>query len=97
MKSLVLQERHSNMVDIVLKLTAPEVSVTTPNTVNDCVLFRIYTPSGGADAVITVKDSANTVIGSMTQPAGFVEIMEKRPSDTVESTVAIKCTPVAYK
>lgn len=84
------------MVDIVLKLTAPEVTVTAANTVNDSVLFRIYTPTGG-DALITIRDSANNIIGSMTQPAGFVEIMEKRATDTVEANTAIKCTPVAYK
>ena len=85
------------MVDIVLKLTAPEVSVTTKNTVNDCVLLRIYTPTAGGDSLITVRNSANTIIGTMTQPAGFVEIMEKRSSDTIEANTAIKCTPVAYK
>lgn len=84
------------MVDIVLKLVGPEVSVTTANTVNGSILFRVYTPTGG-DALITVKDSGGTTIGSMTQPAGFVEIMEKRATDTVEANTAIKCTPVAYK
>lgn len=85
------------MVDIVLKLTGPEISVTTANTVADSVLFRVYTPSGGADALITIKDSGGTTIGSMTQPAGFVEIMEKRATDTVSANTAVKCTPVAYK
>jgi hypothetical protein len=85
------------MVDIVIKLTQEEVSVSgTPDTVYDSVLFRVYTPTG-ADAFIIVRDSANNVIGSMTQPAGFVEIMEKRATDTVEANTAIKCTPVAYK
>ncbi len=84
------------MVDIVLKLVGPEVSVTTANTVNGAILFRVFTPTGG-DALITVKDSGGTTIGSMTQPAGFVEIMEKRATDTVEANTAIKCTPVAYK
>ena len=82
------------MVDIVLKLVGPEVTVTTANTIGNSILFRVYSPS---DALITVRDSANTVIGSMTQPGGFVEIMEKRATDTVEANTAIKCTPVAYK
>lgn len=84
------------MVDIVLKLVGPEVSVTTANTVNSATLFRVYTPSGG-DSLITIKDSGGTTIGSMTQPAGFVEIMEKRATDTVSANTAVKCTPVAYK
>ena len=82
------------MVDIVLKLTGAEVSVTTANTVSSAVLFRVFSPT---DALITIKDSAGVTIGSMTQPAGFVEIMEKRATDTVEANTAIKCTPVAYK
>ena len=86
------------MVDIVLKLTKPEVTVsTTPNTVSDAILFRIYTPAAGSEAIITIRDSANTIIGSMTQPSGFVEIMEKRATDTVEASTPIKCAPVAYK
>jgi hypothetical protein len=82
------------MVDIVLKLTGPEVSVTSANTVGDSVLFRVFSP---ADALITIRDSSSNVIGSMTQPSGFVEIMEKRATDTVGANTAIKCTPVAYK
>lgn len=86
------------MVDIVLKLTKPEVTVsTTPNTIENAILFRIYTPSTGSEAVITIRDSANNIIGSMTQPSGFVEIMEKRATDTVEASTPIKCAPVAYK
>jgi hypothetical protein len=82
------------MVDIVLKLTGEEVSVTTANTVRSSVLFRVFSPS---DALITIRDASNNIIGSMTQPAGFVEIMEKRATDTVSANTAIKCTPVAYK
>lgn len=83
------------MVDIVLKLTKPEVEVSSiPNTVNGAVLFRIFAPS---TAKITVADSSNTVIGTMTIPSGFVEIMEKRSTDLVYASPAILCTPLAYK
>lgn len=85
------------MVDIVIKVTKPEISVTTANTIYDCVLFRVYTPSGGSDALITVKSANGSVIGSMTQPAGFVEIMNKGATDTVEANAAILCSPVAWK
>jgi len=85
------------MVDIVIKVTKPEITVTTANTVYDCQLFRVYTPAGGTDALITVRDSEGSEIGSMTQPAGFVEIMNKNPSDTVEANTAILCSPVAWK
>lgn len=84
------------MVDIILKLAGQEVSVTTANNINNAVLFRVFTPTG-SDALITVRDAQSNVIGSMTQPAGFVEVMEKRPTDTVSANTTIKCTPIAYK
>ena len=85
------------MVDIVIKVTKPEIAVTTANTVYDSVLFRFYTPAGGSDALITVKSANGDVIGSLTQPAGFVEVMNKNPTDTVESNTAVLCSPVAWK
>lgn len=85
------------MVDIVIKVTKAEIGVTTANTVYDSQLFRVYTPAGGTDALITVRTSEGSVIGSMTQPAGFVEIMNKNPTDTVEANTTILCSPVAWK
>lgn len=82
------------MVDIVLKLTKPEVEVSSPNSINGSVLFRVFAPS---TAKLTIADSANTVIGSMTIPGGFVEIMEKRSTDLVYAAPSVFCTPVAYK
>lgn len=85
------------MVDIIIKLTGEEVDVSsTPDTVHGSVIFRVYTPTGG-DSLITVRDSANNVLGTMTQPGGFTEIMAKQPTDTVSANTNIKCTPVAYK
>lgn len=85
------------MVDIVIKVTKPEISVTTANTVYDSQLLRFYTPSGGTDALITVRSSNGAVIGSLTQPAGFVEILNKNPSDTIEANTSVLCSPVAWK
>ena len=83
------------MVDIVLKLLKPEVEVsTTIDTVHDSVLFRVFAPD---TAKVTVTDSADTIIGSMTIPAGFVEIIAKRSSDRVTAIPPVLCTPVAYK
>jgi hypothetical protein len=83
------------MVDIILKLTKPEVEISTAiDTVHDSVLFRVFAPD---TSKVTISDSANTVIGSMTIPAGFVEIIEKRPSDRVSAVPPVLCTPVAYK
>lgn len=85
------------MVDIIVKVNKPEISVTTANTVYGAALLRFYTPSSGSDALITVRSANGDVIGSLTQPAGFVEILNKNPFDTVESNTAVLCTPVAWK
>lgn len=85
------------MVDIVIKVTKPEISVTAANTVYDSALLRFYTPAGGSDALITVRSANGAVVGSLTQPAGFVEILNKNPTDTVEANTGVLCTPVAWK
>ena len=82
------------MVDIILKLVGTQVDIATPSTVNDAVLVRVYAP---ADALVTRSDSANNVIGTMTIPAGFVEIMEKIKTDTLSANTAVFATPLAYK
>jgi hypothetical protein len=83
------------MVDIVLKLTKEEVEVSdTPDTIDNCVLFRIYSPS---ISKITVTDEDDVILGSMTMPAGFVEIMNKRFTDTLTATEPVFCTPLAWK
>ena len=84
------------MVDIVLKLVNEEVEVSsTPDTVHSAVLFRVYAST--AASKVTIRDADSNIIGSMTIPQGFVEIMEKRKTDTVACVPAALCTPVAYK
>jgi hypothetical protein len=82
------------MVDIVLKVTKPEMAVTSANTIYDCVLFRLFAP---ATTKLTVRDELGVEIGSMSIPGGFVEVMEKRKTDTVESIEPLLCSPLAYK
>lgn len=82
------------MADMVVKLSKPEITVTTANTVYNAVLVRAY---AAALAVVTVKDSEGNVRGSVTMPAGEIDIFEKLATDTIEATSALKCTPVAYK
>lgn len=82
------------MVDIILKLVGTQVDIATPSTVNEAVLVRVYAP---ADALVTRSDSANNVIGTMTIPAGFVEIMEKIKTDKLSANTSVFATPLAYK
>lgn len=83
------------MVDIVLKLTKPEIEVGyTANTVHDSELFRVFAPS---TSKITITDVDSVEIGSMTIPSGFVEIVNKRRTDKVTAVPSVLCTPVAWK
>lgn len=83
------------MVDIILKLLDEEETVgATDTTVSGSVLFRVYAPE---TAKITTKNPEGDVVGSMTIPGGFVEIIAKGKADTVSAVPAVLCTPVAYK
>lgn len=82
------------MVDIVLKLTGTQVDIATANTVHNSTLVRVYAPT---EALITYADSTNTTIGTMTIPAGFVEIMEKLRTDKLSANTTVWATPLAYK
>jgi hypothetical protein len=77
---------------MILKPLQEEITFTSANTVYDAKLIRIY---AAANCVITITtDSANT---SFTMHGGTSEILEKAPSDTVEGSTELRCTPVSYK
>ncbi len=81
------------MVDYVMKPVKPEVSVTTATTLNNTKYFRAF---AAAQAKVTIR-AAGVEVGSMTMPAGMVEILEKNADETIESTSALLCTPLAYR
>jgi hypothetical protein len=82
------------MVDIPLKLIGEQVSVTTATTLNNSGLFRVYAP---ADVLVTIRSSANSVVGTMTMPAGAYEIITKDFDETVGANTALLCTPLAWR
>lgn len=82
------------MVDIILKLTGPQVDISTANTVNGSTLVRVYAP---ADALVTYANASDEVIGTMIIPSGFVEIMEKLHTDKLSANTTVWATPLAYK
>jgi len=79
---------------MIIKPIAEEVSVTTAVDLSGARLIYIY---AAASSKITIKDSDEVVKGSFTVPAGSVTIVEKTPTDTIEGTTALLCTPVSYK
>lgn len=82
------------MVDVVMKLLAAEVAVTTATNLGQAGLFRIHAPTL---AVVTIRNAATVVLGTMTMPAGAIEILVKSPTDTIEATAAVRCTHIAYR
>jgi len=79
---------------MIIKPIAEEVSVTAAVDLSGARLIRTY---AAAASKITIKDSDEVVKGSFTVPAGSVTIVEKTPTDTIEGTNALLCTPVSYK
>ena len=82
------------MVDIILKPTGQQVDISTANTVHNSTLVRVYAQT---EALVTYSDSSDNVIGSITIPAGFVEIMEKLRTDKLSANTTVWATPLAYK
>jgi hypothetical protein len=82
------------MVDIILKPTGQQVDIATASTVHNSTLVRIYAPT---EALVTYSDANDSTIGTLTIPAGFVEIMEKLRTDKLSANTTVWATPLAYK
>ena len=77
----------------IVKVLNTEITVSTANTVYDSKLVRVYAT---ANAILTVTDSEDNTIGTMTIPGGRVEYVEKSPTDTITANTAVLCVPVSY-
>lgn len=81
---------------MIIKVISQEAALSsTPDTVNDARVVRVYNDSG-SDVLVTRRDSANTVLGSCTLANGSIQFMEKLSDDTLESSANVKVTSVAY-
>ena len=80
---------------IIVELKSEEATVNaTASSVSSNQLLRVYAPSGG---LITMRDSANNILGSTTLATGGELYLEKEPSDTIESDTNVQVTAVAFK
>ena len=80
----------------IIKLKGTEMTVGSANTevtVSNNPLLRVY---ASAESTVTVTDSSNTVVGTVTLPAGSVTYLEKSPTDTITANTDVLVTPVAY-
>ena len=76
---------------MIIKVKGNAVNVTTANTVNDANLVRIHATNA---ATITVAGDIN---GSFNMSQSSVEIVEKKPTDTIAASATVSCTPVSYR
>lgn len=81
------------MADIVKILTSEVAVNSTPSSISSASLVRIINTSNTVNALITQRDSANNILGTLTLPfAGGDEsviYLMKDPTDTVESNSAV--------
>lgn len=81
------------MADIVKILTSEVAVNTTPSSISSASLVRIINTSNSDNALITLKNSSNTTLGTLTLPfAGGDEsviYLMKEPTDTVQSNSAV--------
>lgn len=75
------------------KIKSSEISVTSANTVSDARNVRVFAEN---KTLLTIRTANNEVIGSITMPAGSIEVIEKNPTDTVSANVAVLAAEVGY-
>lgn len=81
---------------MIIKVLSEETTLdTTPDTIGDARVVRVYNDSG-SDALVTRRNAANTVLGSCTLANGSIQFMEKVFDDTLESSANVKVASVAY-
>lgn len=73
---------------------------TTGSTVNNATVVRIlHTGGGGTHHILTIKNSANTTLGTITIASDVPEYIEKQSSDIllIDSGTDVKATRVAFR
>jgi hypothetical protein len=79
---------------MIIKVLSSEIALTNPSTVGLATTVRIL--NTGSAATITRKNSAETIIGTVTIAAGEIVYLEKDSSDTLEGGVSFKAVKIAY-
>lgn len=80
------------MADVIKVLTQEVAVNSTPSTISSASLVRIINLSNTANALITHRDAANTILGTLTLPFASCDeaviYLMKEPTDTVQSNSA---------
>lgn len=77
------------MADLIKVLSQEQAVNTTPNTISSATLVRVFNKSNTENYLVTVRNSSNTVLGTLT--LGYIGNEEsviylmKSASDTIEA------------
>lgn len=78
----------------IIKASANQISLTTANNVYGAPIVFVSATSA---ALITIASNTGTQIGTFTIPAGQYIFVQKNPTDTIASNVAVFATASAYR
>jgi hypothetical protein len=78
----------------IVKPSANVITLTTANTVYDSPIVYL---AATATSLVTVTSNSAVVVGSFVVPANQYVFVEKIPTHTITSNVAIFATPAAYR
>jgi hypothetical protein len=76
-----------------VKIIASEIALTTANTVSNASVVRINNNSGAA--VLITRANAGT-LGTITLATGEIIYLQKAPSETLASNVAVRAVSVSF-
>jgi hypothetical protein len=86
-----------------IKVVNTEIDLgTAANTVHGGSLIRVVNTSADTDVLITKRDAANNILGTITighhTTSYSMEHLIKAPTDTLEANIAllIKATPIGF-
>ena len=76
------------------KIIGQEIALSTANTVGSASIVRCYNNTAGA-VLVTIANNGTTV-ATLTIGTGVTEYLQKQPTHTIASNVAIRAVSVAF-
>lgn len=76
-----------------VKLLSSEIALSTANTVSSASVVRVFNNTAGA--VLVTRANAGT-LGTVTLAAGEIIYLQKAPTETIASNVAVRAVSVAF-
>jgi hypothetical protein len=80
---------------MIIKLIGEEKTLSVADDVDLARVVRLFNNSGNT-VLITRRDEINNTIGSCTLDNNEIVILEKNPTDTIESSANVLASSIAY-